>query len=374
MSMFKRLSLVFQQKANSALDKAENPAEALDLSYQKMLEQLQQIRRSIADVLTSQKRLEGQRATLQAQYDKLQGQARQALGQGQEQLARTALERAQVVSAQVEGLGPQIEQLRTQESQLELTGQKLGAKVEAFRAQRDTMKAQYTAAKASTQAMEGITGLSESMGDVSMMVERAQDKVESLQARAEAVGQLADSGVLDNLAIGRAPGDDIDRQLREIGSAGAVDSQLEAMKAELGQGSGPPPSGEIGAGTIVVRVAGDEQYQLPVAVRPALDGLDVALVRAIQANDAEGFAQCTEQLVKLIHSTGQKLPHDDLRSSDLIVPAADMTVEEAKKLMSDDDKGDPAEARAPHAAGAASTGPASTRAADTTGSPAPSGQ
>lgn len=346
MSVFKRMNLVFQQKANAALDKAENPAEALDLSYQKMLEQLQTIRRSIADVLTSQKRLEGQRATLQAQYDKLQSQARQALAQGQEALARTALERAQVVSTQVEGMGPQIEQLRTQESQLELTGQKLQAKVEAFRVQRDTMKAQYTAAKASTQAMEGITGLSESMGDVSMMVERAQDKVSQLQARADAVGQLADSGVLDNISIGRAPGDDIDVQLRALGSAGAVDSQIAAMKAELSAGSAPSGSAELGAGTIVVRVAGDDQYKLPVAVRPALDGLDVALVRAIQANDAEGFTQCTEQLIKLIHASGEKLPHDDLRSSDLIVPAADMTVEEAKRLMSDENSA-PAPGAAP---------------------------
>jgi phage shock protein A len=350
MSISKRLKLVYQQKANAALDKAENPAQALDLSYQKMLEQLQQIRRSIAEVLTSQKRLEGQRATLQAQYDKLQSQARQALAQGQEALARTALERAQVVSGQVESMGPQIDQLKTQEAQLELTGQKLQAKVEAFRVQRDTMKAQYTAAQASTKAMEGITGLSESMGDVSMMVERAQDKVAQLQARADAVGQLADSGVLDTISIGRAPGDDIDAQLRALGSSGAVDSQIAAMKAELGAGSAPAPSGALGAGsapapsgnagTLVVRVAGDDQYQLPVAVRPALDGLDAALVRAIQSNDAEGFAQCTEQLVKLIHASGTKLPHDDLRSSDMIVPGSDMSVEEAKRLMADDDTED----------------------------------
>lgn len=336
MSMFKRFSQVFQQKANAALDKAEDPNQALDLSYQKMLEQLQQVRRSIADVLTAQKRLEGQRAALQAQYDKLQGQARQALQQGQEPLARTALERAQTVSAQVETMGPQIEQLKTQESQLEVTGQKLAAKVEAFRAQRDTMKAQYTAAKASTQAIEGITGLSEKVADVSLMVDRAQDKVASMQARAEAVGQLADSGALDNLSIGSGVGgDDIERQLRAIGSGTAVDSQMAALKAELGQGGAPAPTGALGAGTIVVRVAGDEQYRLPVAVRPALDGLDVALVRSMEAHDAEGFRQCTAQLSKLITSSGEKLPHDELRSSDLIVPSADMTLEEARQLMAD---------------------------------------
>lgn len=359
MSVFKRLSLVFQQKANSALDKAENPAEALDLSYQKMLDQLQQVRRSIADVLTSQKRLEGQRATLQAQYEKLQSQARQAMGQGQEQLARTALERAQVVSAQVEGLGPQIDNLKQQEGQLELTGQKLQAKVEQFRVQRDTMKAQYTAAKASTKAMEGITGLSEEMADVSLMVERAQDKVQTLQARSEAVGQLADSGVLDSIAIGQGPGDDIDRQLRQLNSGQDIDAQMAALKAELGQAQGPAPSGEIGAGTIVVRIAGNDQYQLPVSVRPALDGLDAVLVRAVESNDAEGFAQCTAQLIKLIHTSGQRLPKDDLRSSDLIVPSADMTVEEAKKMMAEPGDGGEASGDATSGGGSSGAGSAS---------------
>src|SRR5207302_136173 len=111
MSVFRRLSMVFQQKANRVLDKAENPAEALDLSYEKMLENLQRVRRSIADVLTSQKRLEAQRDTLQQQHDRLQGHARLALQQAQEDVARTALTRAQLVRGQIEGLDPQIEQL-----------------------------------------------------------------------------------------------------------------------------------------------------------------------------------------------------------------------------------------------------------------------
>lgn len=335
MSMFKRLSLVFQQKANAALDKAENPAQALDLSYQKMLEQLNQVRRSIADVLTAQKRMEGQRNALQAQYDKLQGQARQALGQGQEDLARTALTRAQTISAQVEGMGPQIDQLKSQEQQLEVTGQKLAARVESFRAQRDTMKAQYTAAKASTAAVEGITGLSEQMADVSLMIDRAQDKIQGAQARAAAVGELADSGVLDDtLAIGTG-GDDIDRQLRALGGGGggAVDDQLAAMKAELA--GAKPASGEIGAGSIVVRIAGEGQYLLPAAVRPALDGLDQAMVRAVGSEDADGFASCTSQLLKLVHDNGSKVEAGDLRSSDLIVPAADMTLDDAKALLSE---------------------------------------
>jgi phage shock protein A len=328
MSVFRRLSMVFQQKANRVLDKAENPAEALDLSYEKMLENLQRVRRSIADVLTSQKRLEAQRDTLQQQHDTLQGHARLALQQGQEDVARTALTRAELVRGQIEGLDPQIEQLSQQEQQLEVVGEKLRAKVEAFRGQRETMKAQYSAAKASTQAMEGVTGLSEQMADVSLMIDRAQGKVADMKARAAAVGQLAESGALDALG----PGDDLEARLRISSTDAAVDQQMLEMKRQLAV-EAPQERPRLEGAGIVVRIAGDDQYRLPSSARSALEGLDEDLARAIEQDNAEDFARLTRRLVTLVNDMGERLPRDDVRASDLIVPAADMTLSDAKKLL-----------------------------------------
>ena len=325
MSFFRRLSMVFQQKANRALDRAENPAEALDLSYERMLENLQKVRRSIADVLTSQKRLEAQRDTLQQQFDSLQGHARLALQQEKEDVARTALSRAQLLRTQIDGLDPQIEQLRQQEQQLEAVGEKLRAKVDAFRGQRETMKAQYTAAKASTQAMEGVTGLSEQMADVSLMIDRAQGKVADMQARAAAVGQLAETGALDALG----PGDDLESRLKISAVASEVDRQLLEMKRQLALDA-PVERPRIEAAGIVVRIAGDDQYRLPATARSVLEGLDEDLARALEADNAEDFARLTRRLVTLVNDMGERLPRDDVRASDLIVPAADMTVAEAK--------------------------------------------
>ncbi len=350
MSVFKRLSQVFQQKANAALDKVEDPTQALDLSYSKMMENLQQVRRSIADVLTSQKRLEAQKAQLVSQNEKLQGQARQALQQGQEDLAKTALGRAQVVQGQIDALGPQIDQLRTQEEALEDTGRKLQAKLEVFRTQRETMKAQYTAAKASSEAVENLSGLSEHMTDVNVMMDRAQDKITQLQARAAAVGELSDSGVLDSLTIG-GPSDDIEAQLRSGTSTTSVDSQLEAMRAELGLTSGTAVPGNGGGGmaapaptvqieapkpngeTMVIRIAGDALYRVPTSIKPALDALDTAMDTAIAHNDAKSFATCTAQLANLISTSGTKLGDSEIVTSDLIVPSQDMTIEDAKQLL-----------------------------------------
>jgi phage shock protein A len=333
MSFFRRLSMVFQQKANRALDRAENPAEALDLSYEKMLENLQKVRRSIADVLTSQKRLEAQRDTLVQQHDTLQGHARLALQQGREDLARTALSRAELLRAQIDGLDPQIEQLRQQEQQLEVVGEKLRAKVDAFRGQRETMKAQYTAAKASTQAMEGVTGLSEQMADVSLMIDRAQGKVADMQARAAAVGQLAESGALDSLGPG-----DLEARLKISQADSEVDRQLLEMKRQLALDA-PAERPRIEAAGIVVRIAGDDQYRLPATARSVLEGLDEDLARAIEQDNAEDFSRLTRRLVTMVNDMGERLPRDDVRASDLIVPAADMTLADAKKLLDPGDSG-----------------------------------
>jgi len=328
MSIFHRMNLVFQEKANAALDKAEDPAQALDLSYEKMLEQLQKVRRAVADVLTGEKRLELQRDNLQQQYDKLQGQARAALQAGQEDTARTALSRATVIQGQVANLGPQITQLKQQEQQLQVTGEKLRARIEAFRAQKETLKAQAGAAKASTQAMEGVTGLSEQMADVTLLMDRATDKVARLQARAAAVGELADSGALDTLSLS---GDDIDARLAGATLSSDVDAQLAAMKQQMGIAA--PAGADAPAAGIVVRIAGEDQYRLPQSAKYALDELDADLLRAVDAGDADAFARDVRRLVDLVHALGAKLPHDDLSKSDLIVPGTDMTLEDAKKIV-----------------------------------------
>jgi phage shock protein A len=334
MSIFRRLSMVFQQKANRVLDRAENPAEALDLSYEKMLENLQKVRRSIADVLTSQKRLEAQRDSRRQELDTLQGHARLAVQQGQEDVARTALMRAQVVRAQIEGLEPQIEQLRQQEQQLEVVGERLRARVEAFRSHRETMKAQYSAARASTQAMEGVTGLTEQMADVSLMIDRAQGRIADMKARAAAVGQLAETGALDVLG----PGDDIDTRLRISTVEAAVDQQLLDMKRQLAV-EAPAPAPRLEGAGIVVRIAGDEQYRLPASARSALEGLDEDLASAIERENAEDFTRLTRRLVTMVRDMGERLPPDEVRTSDLIVPSADMTLTEAKRLLQDEAPG-----------------------------------
>jgi phage shock protein A len=241
-----RMSTVVKAKISKLLDRAEDPSETLEYSYQKQIELLQNVKKGIADVVTSKKRLQLQEEKYQQQVVKLDTQARQALAQGNEELARTALERKNAMQTELQSLDSQIAQLEQQQEQMTASEQKLRAKIEQFRSKKEVIKAQYSAAEAQVKISEAATGVGEEMADVGLAMQRALDKTENMRARAGAVQELEAAGTFDDLTqIG--PGeDDIDRQLKALSSTSAVDSDLAKMKAELGGGSGA--AGELGAG------------------------------------------------------------------------------------------------------------------------------
>jgi phage shock protein A len=231
-----RLNLIFKAKFSKALDRAENPNETLDYSYEEQLLQLQNVKRGIADVTTAKKRLELQYTSMQQQVEKLDGQARDALKANREDLAREALSRKAAVQGQLDGIMQQGQQLEAQQQKLIEGERTLQTKVEAFRTQKEVIKAQYSAAEAQVRIGEAATGIGEEMADVGLAVQRAKDKTDQMQARANAIDELTTSGALTDLT---SSGDDIDRQLAQISQGGQVDDELAKMKAELGGGSAP---------------------------------------------------------------------------------------------------------------------------------------
>ncbi|MCI3950404.1 MAG: hypothetical protein K0R11_2338 [Acidimicrobiales bacterium] len=260
MSLMKRISLIFKSKANQALDKAEDPRQTLDYSYQRQLELLSKVRRGVADVATSRKRVELQINQLEQQSAKLQGQAEKALGAGREDLAREALTRKSGLTSQITDLRAQHANLQGEEEKLVLAQQRLQAKVEAFRTRKETIKANYTAAEAQTRIGEAVSGIGEEMGDVGMAIQRAEDKTASMQARAGAIDELIASGALDDVTATNS-GDDIARELDALSSHSDVEAELARLK-----GASQPQAIEGGDGDILEPA--DEQ---PVQ-RPATEG------------------------------------------------------------------------------------------------------
>jgi phage shock protein A len=238
MGLLSRFSTYVKSSMSGYLDRAEDPGQTLDYSYNQQLEQLQNVRRSIADVVTSEKRLELQEAQVQAQLQKLDEQAQQALSLNREDLARQALTRKQQLQESVTTYDQQIAQLKDQQQKFEDLEQRLSARIEAFRTQKEMVKAQYGAAQAQVHIQESATGISEEMADVNLAMQRAQDKVQQTQARAAAMDELMQSGTLEE--VGPGAQDDLDRQLSAMTDSAAVDQQLAALKAKLQLPSGEP--------------------------------------------------------------------------------------------------------------------------------------
>jgi phage shock protein A len=236
------MSTVIKAKISKLLDRAEDPSETLEYGYQKQVELLQNVKKGIADVTTSKKRLQMQSQKIEQQVVKLDTQARKALSQGREDLARTALERKNVAQTELQSLDRQVTELEQQQQQLTENEQKLRQKIEAFRSKKEVIKAQYSAAEAQVKISEAASGVGEQMADLGLAIQRAEEKTENMRARAAAVEELEAAGTFDDISQLGPGSDEIDRELAALSAGGQVDDELQKMKSELGSGGGDAPA------------------------------------------------------------------------------------------------------------------------------------
>lgn len=242
MGILSRIMNFLHIRVNTALDKVEDPGQVMDYSYSKQVEQLQQLRRSIADVVTNEKRLEMQLKEVEAKVNKLAEQARQALIANREDLARLALQRKEELVSQLNSYEQQIAQLKAQEEKLITMERTISARVETFRTQKEMVKSQYSTAQAQVKINEAITGISQEMTEMHLAMQRAQDKVLNMQARANAMESLIEQGTLgEQIFPGVSSTDTLDRELHQITTEQHVEAQLQALKQHLQLGG---PSGQ----------------------------------------------------------------------------------------------------------------------------------
>ena len=233
MGMLSRMSTIVKSKMNRMLDNAEDPRETLDYSYEKQLEMLRNVKRGVVEMVTAKRRLEIQAKKAQDNLAKLDTQARKALEMGREDLARLALEKKEATITELDSLDQQIAGLELEQQKLTNAEQRLQGKVQAFRTKKEVIKAQYSAAQAQVRIGAALSGVSEEMGDINLAIERAETKTETLRAKAGAIDELVETGVLDEVG----GGDSLDRQLEQISASATVESELEALKAGLPSGN-----------------------------------------------------------------------------------------------------------------------------------------
>jgi phage shock protein A len=263
MGVLSRISYVVRSKVNAVLNRAEDPSETLDYSYEQMRDQLQEVKRGIADLTTQKKRLEMQKKRLEENVDKHNRQARQAVEQDRDDLARRALEKKKAKMTQIEELEGQIADLQRTQDQLVDKKETLQQRIEEFRTKKETIKARHEAAEASARVSEAITGAGDEMSDVSRAIERAEERTEDMEARSAALDELEQQGVFEDQLSDK---DSIDRELEQVSSDAAVEAELDTLKSEVdgeraretevetetasgnaGDGGGSTPQPDVGA-------------------------------------------------------------------------------------------------------------------------------
>jgi hypothetical protein len=87
---------------------------------------------------------------------------------------------------------------------------------------------------------------------------------------------------------------------------------------------------------VIVRISTEAQYELDEAAVAELNQLDNAAVEVCDAGDEAAFHRVYAELLDFVRSRGHELSDDDLRSSELILPPPDVSLEEARSEFTGD--------------------------------------
>lgn len=242
MSLWSRLRFIFSSKATAALDRVEDPRETLDYAYSQQQELLRKVRNGLIEVATSKRQLQQQTRSIETKIPRLEDQARRAMTAGREDLARISLQRKSTAAFELEDLQRQVVEVDQEEQKLTKAEQTLSGRIEEFRSRRNVMSARYTAAEAQVRVNEALMGVSGDLAELGMALGRAEEKTERMLARAAALGDLMDSDALKFPLGGR---DNVERELREVAAAEAIEAELAALRIELtgGQQQQAPSTG-----------------------------------------------------------------------------------------------------------------------------------
>lgn len=245
MNPLRRLWVMVKARFSRLVDRAENPHDLLDYSYEKQLEDLNDFRQGLAGLVTAKKRVQTRKQNLEREAMKLDQAAHGAVSLGDEEKARIFLERKQFLQDELAGVDREVEDLEAQQERMIKQEREVQAKVERFRTEKEVSKAQYSAAKARVSAGEAASGIASASNEGGQAMMRAKDKVEQMRARAEALDELEQAGSFTDIASGESS---IDRQIAEMTSTAGVEAELEKIKLEVHGSEGGDVADETAEG------------------------------------------------------------------------------------------------------------------------------
>jgi PspA-Associated protein len=82
---------------------------------------------------------------------------------------------------------------------------------------------------------------------------------------------------------------------------------------------------------MIVRISGDDQYRLDDDAAARVNQLEDAVTQIVEAGREDGFATAYAELLDYVRANGERVPEDELAPSDVILPPADLSFEEAAR-------------------------------------------
>jgi phage shock protein A len=215
---------------------AEDPRQGSSAAAERQLELLGRLQMALREVAASKAQLATQTERLAAKLPELEQLARKSLAIGQEDLARLALQRRRAATVELRRLEAQVTEVALEETRLALAEQRLAARIEELRTRHEVVTARYTAAEAQVRISEALAGVSQELADLGIALQEAEERTEAMQARASAIDDLVQAGVLAGPGAARSPADEPD----SADERHSIDAELEALRREVERDDGKP--------------------------------------------------------------------------------------------------------------------------------------
>lgn len=229
MGIMLRLRDLFGAKLEKSIEVLENPKDMLDYSLVKMEDGLHAMTKNATEFATAKKRLEIQCDTLRESILKYIDQAEKALEFGQEDLAKEAMTRKVETERREMEMKAEISKMDEQLHSIARSQDDLRRKIQNFRNKKEELKATYAASQAQLKVRELVTSIGSESENIGRTVERAQVRIQEMQAKVQAIDELEDQGVIKEIfSDGK---DDIERRLHQLSMNSMVDAELAKLKA-----------------------------------------------------------------------------------------------------------------------------------------------
>ncbi len=230
MGLADRIREKIKTGASAALAPAPDPRITQLTSHQKQRALRNQVGQAIENVTAAKQRLRAAADAVRERLPVLEDQARMELKAGRETMARLALGRRHVAEQELQTLDRQLAEVENEEVTLAMIEQRLSAQIEAFAARQEVIKARFSAAEAQVRINEAVTGVSEDFAELSATLQQAEERTESLQARATAIDRLVQEG---DLAAISPTVESLDLRLGQGAAGEEVERQLAALAREV---------------------------------------------------------------------------------------------------------------------------------------------